>query len=250
MGITNISSITKTYHSFQNRRIELNRKRIEGLPATIAPGYIIPEPRDLPIGRGRRVEASILFLDISGFTSRPSETPQEQDAQVRILSLFFSEMIRVISDYGGTVEKNTGDGVMAYFGRSAGPGDVKQRSVACAMTMFHAADQFINPIIERSGLMPLRFRICIDHGTITVARLGAARRFNHIVAVGAAANRTSKMLGHAEAGELLLGDEILSGLPNEWLEYVTLKDTNTGWYYPNGAQYNFWGFSGRWNFGG
>ena len=36
-----------------------------------------------------------------------------------MLSLFFSEMIRVVGDYGGTVEKNTGDGIMAYFAQGS-----------------------------------------------------------------------------------------------------------------------------------
>ena len=31
------------------------------------------------------------------------------------LNLFFSELVKVAEDYGGTVEKNTGDGLMAYF---------------------------------------------------------------------------------------------------------------------------------------
>jgi len=34
---------------------------------------------------------------------------------LRVLNLFFTEMIRIVEDYGGAVEKNTGDGLMAYF---------------------------------------------------------------------------------------------------------------------------------------
>ena len=52
------------------------------------------------------------------------------------------------------------------------------------MSMFYAADHFINPIIQNSGLEEIDFRICMDFGWITIARLGAAQRFNHIVAVG------------------------------------------------------------------
>jgi class 3 adenylate cyclase len=210
-------------------------------------GRIIPDPLDLPIGHGRRLQAAVLFLDISGFTQKPSETAAEQEALVRILSLFFSEMIRIVGDYGGTIEKNTGDGVMAYFAQSSGPGDMRQRAVACAMTMFHAADHFINPIILASGLAELQFRVCVDFGWLTVARLGAAQRFNHIVAVGTVANRTSKMLRHAAANEILIGDAMLQGLPTEWLQaHVTAKTFESGWCYGDGTPYTFWLFDGRW----
>jgi class 3 adenylate cyclase len=247
MPISNLNSLSPTYHNLQAQRIEMNRRRIYAKSQMIVAGRTIPDPLDLPIGHGRRLEAAVLFLDICNFTRRPSETAGEQEAQVRILSLFFSEMIRIVSDYGGKVEKNTGDGIMAYFAKSSGSGDPRQRAVASAMTMFHAASSFINPNIHASGLEELDFRICIDFGWMTVARFGAAQRFNHIVAVGSVANRTSKMLQHAGANEILVGDAMLEGLPTVWLQkHVTAKSVETGWQYPNGAPYTFWLFDGRW----
>ena len=53
---------------------------------------------------------AVLFLDISGFSVRKSETVEEQGMILKILNLFFTEMIRIAEEYGGTVEKNTGDG--------------------------------------------------------------------------------------------------------------------------------------------
>lgn len=247
MAINDLNRIALGYHTLQGRRIDINRRRIQSLHRAIVAGRVIPDPADLPIGRGRRLQAAVLFLDICDFTKRPSESADEQEGHVRVLSLFFSEMIKIIGDYGGIVEKNTGDGIMAYFSQSAGLGDVRQRAVACAMTMFHAADQFINPIIAQSGLEILHFRICVDYGWITVARLGAAQRFNHIVAIGDVANRASKMLAHASADEILIGDSMLGGLPQDWLDrHVEAKELNTGWNYPNGRQYGYWLFGGRW----
>ncbi|PXA92011.1 hypothetical protein DMC47_24800 [Nostoc sp. 3335mG] len=243
-----IDVFSAPYHLVQTRRVEVMRRRIQAVNQTVAPGWIVPVPEDLPIGRGRRLEAVIMFLDISGFTHRPSETAQEQDQQVRILSLFFSEMIRIVGDFGGTVEKNTGDGIMAYFGRprAAAP-DTRQRALVCALYMFLAAERLINPVILASGLEPLQFRICLDFGSITVARLGAAQRFNHIVAVGTAANRTSKMLAHAEPGDLLVGDAMLEGLPAKWLEtHLSHTGKESGWVYNDGTAYHFWKYVGRW----
>jgi adenylate cyclase len=243
-----LDSYSMTYHKVQARRVEIMRRRIQGVNRTVAPGWIIPAPEDLPIGRGRRLEAAILFLDISGFTQRASETADEQDSQVRILSLFFSEMIRIVGDFDGTVEKNTGDGIMAYFGRprSTAP-DPRQRALVCALYMFLAAERLINPAVQASGLEPLRFRVCCDFGSITVARLGAAQRFNHIVAVGTAANRTSKMLGHAKPGDLLLGDAMLPGIRTDWFQqFLAHTGKESGWVYNDGQAYHFWRYDGRW----
>jgi class 3 adenylate cyclase len=75
-----------------------------------------------------------MFLDISKFSQWPAWTEQEQDILLRVLSLFFTEMIRIVEDFGGVVEKNTGDGLMAYFVKD--PGDtvaVQQRALSARM---------------------------------------------------------------------------------------------------------------------
>lgn len=247
MSINELDKITPAYHNIQARRIDLLRRRIYGQKSAVSTGFALPEVEHLPIGSGRRLQAAVLFLDISDFTSRPSETADDQEISVRCLSLFFSEVVRIIEDYGGRVEKNTGDGVMAYFGSRSGSGDMRQRSLACSMSIFHATEKFINPIIANSGINPFAFRICIDFGWITIARMGAAQRFNHIVAVGATANRTAKMLNVARGGDILIGAEMLPGLPDHWNQsYVEVWGPLAGWTYPGGPEYHVFRFIGRW----
>lgn len=49
------------------------------------------------------------------------------------LNLFFTEMMKIAEDYGG-VEKNTRDGLMAYFDDGMDVAASK-KTVACALTM-------------------------------------------------------------------------------------------------------------------
>jgi len=212
-------------------------------------GRVIPDGTDIAIHAGRRLTATVMFLDISKFSSRPSSTPEEQETLLQILSLFFTEMIRIIEDYGGVVEKNTGDGLMAYF--VAEPADqiaVQQRALTAALTMFYASSNIINPVLQNSSMQVLDFRICMDHGPITVAKVGAARGFNGIVAIGATANIASKMLSFAGPNTILLGSMVLDGLPVEWKrQFVRLETSETGWTYTsNGQPYAFWRYDGRW----
>lgn len=88
----------------------------------------------------------------------------------------------------------------------------------------------------------------MDHGFITVAKVGAARRFNGIVAVGTTANIASKMLAVAEADTILLGDMMCRGLPEHWVRsFAKLETTDSGWVYSqSNAPYPLWRYTGRW----
>lgn len=238
--------LTRTYFERQTSRTVASIAKIVELDLANN-GRVVPNIEDLSIYDGRRLTATVLFLDICDFSKRHSSTPEQQLLLLQVLSLFFTEMIHVIEDYGGTVEKNTGDGLMAYFVQDE-TGSPQQRGIACAMTMFKAAEKLINPLLQRSNIANLNFRVCLDHGPITVAKVGAARRFNGMVAIGATANCACKMLRYADPNSILLGTAVLDGLPLSWQQaHVRLKTFDTGWVWgPEEFPYAFWEFDGRW----
>ena len=217
----------------------------------ISPGRTVPDTTDLALSTGRRMGAAIMFIDICDFSSRPCETESEQKMLMAALNLFFSEMIKVAEDYGGTVEKNTGDGLMVYFedGTSTPPENGPHRAIACSLTMMAANEYLIKPILNQSSIEPIRFRICIDYGQVTIAKLGAARRFNANVAIGTTANIASKMLSVAKADEILLGENVKNHLPAEWQSsWVKLHTYKTGWVFSStNLAYSFYKYDGRWS---
>lgn len=245
----NFNGLQTAYWQQQIERVERVREQIASR-LNISPGRTIPDTTDLAMATGRRLSAAIMFIDICGFSSRPCETETEQATLMAAFNLFFSEMIKIAEDYGGTVEKNTGDGLMAYFedGTSTPPENGPHRAVACALTMMAASEYLLNPILTRSGIEPIQFRVCIDSGNVTVAKLGAARRFNAIVAIGTTANIASKMLSTAKAGQILLGENVKAKLPLEWqVSWVKLHTYKTGWVFRvNQLPYSFYLFDGHW----
>ena len=238
-------ALTAVYRQRQVARILRALQRLGEIET--APGRVIPEAEDLVIGAGRRLEVAVMFVDICGFSSWPAETLAEQKAVLAALNLFFTELVRIAEDYGGTVEKNTGDGLMAYFEDSAAD-EGSKRAVACALTMFDTNVSLLTPVLAHANIAPIRFRVAIDHGPATIGRLGAARRFNAIVAVGTVANVASKMLSFAQAGELLIGDTVRSRLPVYWRHsWTQILDSPTGWVYRvTGLRYPFYRYTGRW----
>lgn len=193
---------------------------------------------------------AVMFIDICGFSSRGMETSEEQDMMLRILNLFFTEMIRIAEEYGGNVEKNTGDGLLIYFNDNEGtPQECgSKRAVACVLSMFATTQHLINPIITASNSSPIEFRASIDYGPVTVARIGAPRRFNANTAIGTAANFASKMLKFAGTNEIVIGETARNHLPATWQTQWTVPVAqSTGWVYRrNNAPYVLYRYVGRW----
>jgi adenylate cyclase len=248
MAQPSFEELSPSYFKHQTDRVIRTLEQIVSRPS-VNDGRIVPAAHDIAIHDGRRINATVMFVDICRFSQRPSSTSSEQEIVLKTLALFFSEMIRISEDFGGVVEKNTGDGLMAYFADSDPSGVNSQtRALTAALTMFSAVARLINPILANSGLREVQFRICMDYGLLTIAKLGASRRFSSIVAIGTPANLASKMLAIAGADTILLGDRMLSGVPEQWRrDYCRVAPLSSGWFYTRtGKPYPFWPYAGRW----
>ena len=142
----NYDQLTMSYWNSQIDRVSKAITKINQRQGQLPSGKVVPDEENLVIGSGRRMKVAIMFIDISGFSNRHSENEIEQSQMLDILNLFFTEMIRISEDYGGTVEKNTGDGLMAYFEDGGGtpPENGAKRAVSCALTMMHTSNVAIN----------------------------------------------------------------------------------------------------------
>ena len=244
----NYDALENSYYESQVKRIIESVKKLRA--ESISAGRVVPGTDDMVLGTGRRLKMAVMFIDISEFSSRLSEEEREQRLILDAMTVFFTEMIRIAEDYGGTVEKNTGDGLMAYFEDSGGTPEEfgTKRAVSCALTMMYTTEQIINPFLEFLKLELISFRIAIDYGWVTISRLGAAKRFNTIVAIGTTANISSKMLSFAGPSEILIGERARNQLPLLWQTQWTEKlNAETGWIYrESGAMYPFYKYNGRW----
>lgn len=235
-----------SYQQAQAARIAASLKRIEERKDAVAKGRVIPDSGDLAIGTGRHLDATVLFLDISSFSDIPAGDQAEQHLLMLQLSHFFTEMIRIVQDYDGTVEKNTGDGLMAYFASSDGE-PAQTKAVSAALTMMKTADDLLAPAFLKYGLRPFNFRICMDHGPVTIADLGASQRFRGIVAIGTTANIACKMLSLAEPGQILIGEMVVPGLSEFRLRnFIRSTSLISKFVYRSGARYPIYEYIGRW----
>lgn len=244
------NGLKASYWKQQIQRVENVRQKIVERTDAVRQGRIIPDSDDLTIGTGRRLSAAVMFIDICSFSSRNSENQDEQAILLSTLNLFFSEMIKIAEDYDGVVEKHTGDGLMVYFKDSnTPPVSAPQKAVSCALTMMAANDYLINPILRQSSIEEIKFRVGIEYGSITIAKMGAAKRFNANVAIGTTANIASKMLVHAGENEILIGAAARSKLPDSWkTSWTGVHSASSGWVYiSDKSPYSFYKYTGRWH---
>jgi class 3 adenylate cyclase len=196
-----------------NKRIEVLEERIDG----VSSGRVMPDVEEITIGSGRQFDLAVLFLDICGFSARPNWLPEEQKTILRVMNVFMAEMLSIIHDFGGTYEKNTGDGLMAYFGEEEKDASAKVQPAAdAALIMHYVNDNLITPWLRSRAIAPVEFRIGIDFGPVTVARVGIHGDKNSRVAIGTTANVANKIMKLIPGGGICIGDKLKELLPHNW----------------------------------
>ncbi|HEY7107697.1 MAG TPA: adenylate/guanylate cyclase domain-containing protein [Acidimicrobiia bacterium] len=145
----------------------------------------------------RRV-ATVVFADLSGFTSMSGETdPEEVRALVdRCMSL----LSEIVGRFGGTVDKFIGDAVLALWGVPVALEDHAERAVRAALEMqtcarTHAA--------EFGGLT---LRIGVNTGELMFAPVGPEQQRQQTV-IGDVVNIASRLQTSAPRGGILVGEE-------------------------------------------
>src|SRR5436190_7114301 len=93
-----------------------------------------PPAATAPVAERRFV--SVLFADLVGFTTLSESRDAEEVRD--LLSRYFESCRRLISLYGGTVEKFIGDAVMAVWGAPVVQEDDAERAVRAALDLVAA----------------------------------------------------------------------------------------------------------------
>ena len=109
---------------------------------------------------GHRLNVTIIFTDIRGFTAFSEKTCDEQGPEVvvELLNQYLAQMVAIIVKHHGQVNKFIGDGILAIFSdedEHAQPGDHPLRAVRCAVEIVTAPSQFETGTGIHTGLAVL-----------------------------------------------------------------------------------------------
>lgn len=152
--------------------------------------------------RAAECRVTVLFIDISGFTSMASRMrPQEV---VDLLNSYFPAMVEVVFRHGGTLEKFVGDAVLAVWGAPLERSDDADRALAAAMEM-QAAVARLNGERAQQGQAPISVHIGIASGQAAAGYIGTDRYIQYAV-IGDTTNVASRICSSAGPGEILVGE--------------------------------------------
>ena len=154
----------------------------------------------------RSREVSILFADISGFTTVSETKGPEEVAE--FLSHFFSCAVESIFAYGGTLDKFIGDAVMAFFGAPIDQDDHADRAILAGLMMQRLVAEW-NAERARQGLPEVKIRVGINSGPAVVGNVGTEKRVDYTV-LGSSVNIASRLeSGVAKPGQLVISQNTL-----------------------------------------
>jgi adenylate cyclase len=172
----------------------------------------------------RSTDVSILFADISGFTT-VSETKKPEEV-AEFLSHFFSFAVESIFAYGGTLDKFIGDAVMAFFGAPLPQDDHADRAVLTGLMLQRLVNEW-NMERAKTNLEAVKVRVGINSGLAVVGNVGTEKRVDYTV-LGSAVNIASRLeSGVAKPGQVVISqhtlDRIMGSFETESLGEFALK---------------------------
>jgi adenylate cyclase len=170
---------------------------------------------------GDLLPVTVLFSDIRGFTA----TSERLDAQalVSLLNEYFTEMVEIVMDHGGVVDKYIGDAIMVVFGAPVPREDDPIRAVRAAIEMRRALAR-LNERLEKRGLAPIRTGIGIHTGDVVAGNIGCERRMEYTV-IGDAVNLASRLEGCTKTmGADLVISEATQELVREHIDARFLRE--------------------------
>jgi class 3 adenylate cyclase/tetratricopeptide (TPR) repeat protein len=152
---------------------------------------------------GERKQVTVLFADVSGFTSLSAQLDPEEVHQ--LMNRAFELMLGEVHRYEGTINQFLGDGVMALFGAPIAHEDHAQRAVHAALGMQRVLQGY-GAELQRTRGITFRVRLGLNTGLVVVASIGDNLRMDY-TAVGDTTNLAARMLSLAEPGQVIIAED-------------------------------------------
>ena len=163
---------------------------------------------ELPATAGQTQKVSVLFADISDFTGLSEKL--DQKSLVFIVNTFYAALESVMVQYGGSLDKFMGDGIMMVFGNSTTAQENASHALEAAVQIQGKMDE-IRRELQRFELPEISIHIGVCTGMATACSIGTEKRlaYTHI---GDAVNLAKRLQDLAGPGEVLVSEATVNEL--------------------------------------
>jgi adenylate cyclase len=144
------------------------------------------------LDRGVRRDASILYVDLRGFSARSAQLDPSE--VVATLTAYQARIVPIIQQRGGTIDKYLGDGIMATFGavKASGQHAADALRAVDAITLEALSWPVEGPLAR---LDPHGVNAAVASGPVVAGVVGDGQRLEFTV-IGAAVNLAAKLEKH------------------------------------------------------
>jgi len=220
-GLTALS-IENSQLSERSRREALVLSNFQRFFAPNLAAQIAQQEGAVQLG-GQKRPVVIFFSDIRNFT--PLSETMSPDTIASLLTEYFTEMVEIVFEHGGTLDKFMGDAIMALWGAPIAHEDDADRAMQCALDQLKAL-QKMNEKWKEQGRPELGIGIGINFGEVFAGYIGSDRRLEYTV-IGDAVNTANRLCSSAEANEILVSEPFYKALKKppkvEALEGIQVK---------------------------
>jgi class 3 adenylate cyclase len=190
--------------------------------------YLSPQIAETILGedehlfKSHRREITVVFLDLRGFTAFSDSAEPEEVMEV--LRGYHAQMGKLIFQYGGTLERFAGDGIMIFFNDPIPCTDHTDKAVRMALDMQTKVEELRKDWLK--GGYDLDLGIGMAAGYATLGNIGFEGRMDY-GAIGNVTNLAARLCAEAKARQILTNQKTLSKIEDlvevEPLEELQLK---------------------------
>jgi class 3 adenylate cyclase len=171
---------------------------------------------------GHRREITVVFADLRGFTAF-SESAAPEDV-LDVLRGYHETLGAGVAEFGGTLERFTGDGLMVFFNDPVEQADHAERAVRMAFA-WRERVAGLSRSWRRLGF-DLGFGVGIATGYATLGRIGFQGRVDY-AAIGSVVNLAARLCAEAADGTILAAARTVAAVEElvvaELLDALALK---------------------------
>jgi class 3 adenylate cyclase len=172
--------------------------------------FLAPQLAELIVSHGdekilesHRREIVVVFCDLRGYTAF-TETAEPEEV-LDFLREYHGALGPLVSQFEGTLDQFSGDGIMVFFNDPVPIPDPAERAVKMAMAMREAAGKLIADWRERGR--DLGFGAGIAQGYATLGQIGFSERSGY-TAIGTVCNVAARLCAEAKDGQILLSQRV------------------------------------------
>jgi adenylate cyclase len=172
--------------------------------------FLSPQLADLVVGDetllgSHRREIVVVFTDLRNFT--PFARNSEPEEVMGVLGEYHQAIGTLVRAYEGTLERFTGDGIMAFFNDPVPQDDAAERAVQMSIGIRDAVRELAERWSRRGHDLALGIGIAQDFATL--GRIGFEDRFDY-AAIGSVTNLAARLCSDAGPWQILVTDRVLA----------------------------------------